>query len=195
MTSRDEEEFEAINEKVRKKERGPGEKKFSGIFKDSHTTTPQPQLALANTPLSLTVKYTNTQTHIYANTLMHKNTNKKNSHHNSSASAGNKSRTLIEYNIQLGQLNIQIRLWISAQPTTSHMLVQHSRPNFPPNTKKTQSYKDTKVQKCSPKVCRRKFSSRTTFSILKSIQHSPPEFFHFDYYLIISLQVWGRVVS
>ena len=37
---------------------------------------------------------------------MHKNTNKKNSHHNSSASAGNKSRTLIEYNIQiqLGQL-------------------------------------------------------------------------------------------
>ena len=114
MTSRDEEEFEAINEKVRKKERGPGEKKFSGIFKDSHTTTPQPQLALANTPLSCTVKYTNTQIHkytntqihIYANTLMHKNTNKKNSHHNSSASAGNKSRTLIEYNIQiqLGQL-------------------------------------------------------------------------------------------
>ena len=51
-------------------------------------------------------KCTNTQTHIYANTLMHKNTNKKNSHHNSSASAGNKRRTLIEYNIQiqLGQL-------------------------------------------------------------------------------------------
>ena len=44
MTSRDEEEFEAINEKVRKKERGPGEKKFSGIFKDSRTLS-QPQLA------------------------------------------------------------------------------------------------------------------------------------------------------
>ena len=71
MTSRDEEEFEAINEKVRKKERGPGEKKFSGIFKDSHTTTPQPQLALANTPLSCTVKYTNTQIHKYK---MHKYT-------------------------------------------------------------------------------------------------------------------------
>ena len=80
-----EEEFEAINEKVRRKEReregggagqqlgaqGPGEKKFSGIFKDSHTTTPQPQLALANTPLSCTVKYTNTQIHRYTNTQIH----------------------------------------------------------------------------------------------------------------------------
>ena len=75
MTSRDEEEFEAINEKVRKKERGPGEKKFSGIFKDSHTTTPQPQLALANTPLSCTVKYTNTQIHRYTNTQIHRYTN------------------------------------------------------------------------------------------------------------------------
>ena len=51
-------EFEAINEKVRKKERNregrqggggrtgqsPGEKKFSGIFKDSRTLS-QPQLA------------------------------------------------------------------------------------------------------------------------------------------------------
>ena len=88
--------------------------KIQNIFKSEYTDTQIHKtqihkntnteiLKYSNTQIH---KFTNTQIHKYANTLMHRNTNKKNSHHNFSASAGNKSRTLIEYNIQiqLGQL-------------------------------------------------------------------------------------------
>ena len=91
-----EEEFEAINEKVRRKEReregggagqqlgaqGPGEKKFSGIFKDSHTlpslsSPPDTPHCCAKTQLhkytyTQARKYEYLQTHKYTNTQIHK---------------------------------------------------------------------------------------------------------------------------
>ena len=99
-----EEEFEAINEKVRRKEReregggagqqlgaqGPGEKKFSGIFKDSHTLPasarlPTPHTAaqrlnytniLIHKPANMNIhKHTNTQTHKYTSVQIQKYTN------------------------------------------------------------------------------------------------------------------------